>query len=191
MKRILKTFCLTGVVLLGGALSSTMSPALAQADKKPAAAAAPAAAAPADNQQTLQMTTSGWQTRCGAKDRKAPLECVVEASAVLNNNGQRLTDFSVRIPDAKAAPVMMVRVPLEVQLTAGVNLKVDEGKVFSYPLQTCNNNGCFLGNPLDQDLLAAMIKGKNIVVSFKDTVQNDIRLTLPLDGFGDAFNAVK
>jgi invasion protein IalB len=29
------------------------------------------------------------------------------------------------------------------------------------------------------------------VIAFKDTAQNDIRLSLPLNGFGDAFAAVK
>lgn len=148
-------------------------------------------AAPSANQQTLSLATSGWQTRCSAKDRKAALECVVEASAVLNNNGQRLTDFSIRVPEPKAAPVMLLGVPLEVSLAAGVNVKVDEGKLFSYPLQTCNNDGCFIGNKLDQDLLKAMLKGSNLAISFKDTAQNDIRLTLPLNGFSDAFTAIK
>lgn len=144
-----------------------------------------------NQQQTLSLTTSGWQSRCVAKDRKAPLECVVESYAVLSNNDQRLTDFSIRVADAKAQPVMMVRIPLEVSLSAGINLKVDEGKTFSYPLQTCNNNGCFIGNVFDKDLLTAMIKGQNIVVSFKDTAQNDIRLTLPLNGFSNAYDGVK
>lgn len=148
-------------------------------------------AAASNTQQTLELKTSGWQSKCVARDRQAPLECVIEASAVLSNNGQRLTDFSIRIPDAKAQPLMLVRVPLEVALTAGLNLKVDDGKTFSYPLQTCNNDGCFVGEAIDKDQLAAMIKGANVEVSFKDTAQNDIRLKLPLKGSGDAYKGVK
>ena len=182
MHTIMKKAALTGLALL---LAGAFAPVMAQETKQTENAA------PSANQQTLSLATSGWQTRCSAKDRKAALECVIEASAVLNNNGQRLTDFSIRIPEPKAAPVMLLRVPLEVSLAAGVNVKVDEGKLFSYPLQTCNNNGCFIGNKLDQDLLKALIKGNNLVIAFKDTAQNDIRLSLPLNGFGDAFAAVK
>lgn len=182
MHIIIKKAALTGLTLL---LAGAFAPAIAQEAKQPENAA------PSANQQTLSLATSGWQTRCSAKDRKTALECVVEASAVLSNNGQRLTDFSIRVPEPKAAPVLLLRVPLEVSLAAGVNVKVDEGKVFSYPLQSCNNHGCFIGNKLDQDLLKALIKGSNVVIAFKDTAQNDIRLSLPLNGFGDAFAAVK
>ncbi|MCF7647247.1 invasion associated locus B family protein [Bacillus subtilis] len=178
----MKKAALASLTLL---LAGAFAPAIAQEAKQPENAT------PLANQQTLSLATSGWQTRCSAKDRKTALECVVEASAVLSNNGQRLTDFSIRVPEPKAAPVMLLRVPLEVSLAAGVNVKVDEGKVFSYPLQSCNNNGCFIGNKLDQDLLKALIKGSNLVITFKDTAQNDIRLSLPLNGFGDAFAAVK
>ena len=182
MRTIMKKAALTGLTLL---LAGAFAPVMAQETKQTENAA------PSANQQTLSLATSGWQTRCSAKDRKAALECVVEGSAVLNNNGQRLTDFSIRVPEPKAAPVMLLRVPLEVSLAAGVNVKVDEGKLFSYPLQTCNNNGCFTGNTLGPDLLKVMLKGSNLVISFKDTAQNDIRLTLPLNGFSDAFTAIK
>lgn len=182
MHTIMKKAALASLALL---LAGAFAPAIAQEAKQPENAA------PSASQQTLSLATSGWQTRCSAKDRKTALECVMEASAVLSNNGQHLTDFSIRVPEPKAAPVMLLRVPLEVSLAAGVNVKVDEGKVFSYPLQSCNNNGCFIGNKLDQDLLKALIKGSNLVIAFKDTAQNDIRLSLPLNGFGDAFAAVK
>ena len=182
MRTIMKKAAFTGLTLL---LVGAFASARAQETKKAEETTQQA------NQQTLSLVTSGWQTRCSAKDRKVALECVVEASAVLNNNGQRLTDFSIRVPEPKAAPVMLLRVPLEVSLAAGVNVKVDEGKLFSYPLQTCNNNGCFIGNKLDQDLLKALIKGNNLVIAFKDTAQNDIQLTLSLNGFNNAFEAIK
>lgn len=166
-----KAFCLGALVVIMGAVVQ--------------------ATAQESNQQTLSLTTSGWQTSCNAVNRKAAVECRVEANAVLTESGQRLTDFTIRVPEAKAQPLLMVRVPLEVSLSVGITMKVDEGKLFSYSLQTCNTSGCYFGNPLDKDLLAAMIKGKQLIMTMQDTSQNDISLTLPLNGFAEAFTLVK
>ncbi|MGU3574407.1 invasion associated locus B family protein [Brucellaceae bacterium C25G] len=76
-------------------------------------------------------------------------------------------------------------------MTEGVSLNVDEEKVFKYALQTCNNNGCYLGHSLDKDLLTAIFKGNSLVLSMQDTVQNDIRLSSLLSGFSNAFASVK
>lgn len=166
-----KTVFLSGLILLTGAVTT--------------------ATAQDTNQQTMSLSTNGWQTSCNAISRKAVQECRLQTSAVLTGKGQRLVDFSIQIPDENAQPVMMLRVPLEVSLNDGIAMQVDEGKLFSYSFQSCNNSGCYVGSPLDKDLLAAMIKGNNIAVSFKNTVKNDISLTLPLTGFGEAYESVK
>ena len=78
MHTIMKKAALTGLALL---LAGAFAPVMAQETKQTENAA------PSADQQTLSLATSGWQTRCSDKDRKAALEYVVEASAVLNNNG--------------------------------------------------------------------------------------------------------
>ena len=49
-----------------------------------------------------------------------------------------------RPPDAKAPAQMTIQLPLGLNLTEAVQIKVDNGAAESQPIQTCTNIGCFV-----------------------------------------------
>lgn len=175
----------TGLVglLAVGAHAQAKKPAAPEPAKPAASAPAPAAAPAAPAQ--------GWVTRCTAATRQDPLDCVLEENAVLNNTGQLVVGFSVRIPSDTRAPVALVHLPLGLYLPAGLKLGVDGGKAQSYPLQTCDAGGCYVGMPLDPALLAEMKTGKQLKATFQTLQRSDLNIELPLAGFAEGYAKIQ
>ncbi|WP_454812061.1 invasion associated locus B family protein [Labrys neptuniae] len=183
MHRVVEMTVAAGLacLLAGSAQAQAKKPAAPEAPKAATAApsAAPAPAAP------------GWVTRCTADARQGPLDCVVEENAVMNNTGQLVVGFSVRVPSDTRAPVVLVRLPLGLYLPAGLKLQVDDGQPVSYPLQTCDGAGCYVGTPLDAGLLARMKTGKQLKTTFQNLQRNDVSVQLPLTGFAESYAKIQ
>jgi invasion protein IalB len=157
--------------------------ALAQATQQPTAAPAPAAAAPSP--------AGAWAVRCSATSRQGPLDCSTDESAVMNNTGQVLVAFSVRVPSDTRSPVVLVQMPLGLFLPAQLKLQVDAKDAKSYPIQTCDASGCYVGMPLDADLLDQMKAGKDLKATFQNLQHKDMTVTLPLQGFAEAYAKIQ
>jgi invasion protein IalB len=133
----------------------------------------------------------GWAARCTSSGRDAPLECVIEETAVLTKTGQLIVLVNVRVPSDTHAPVALVQLPLGLNLPAGAKLQVDDGKVIDLQIQTCENRGCYANTPVSPELLAALKSGKQLKVSFQNLGKETITVPMPLADFSAAYDKIK
>ncbi len=136
-----------------------------------------------------QDTPSAWRVEC-VGDGKT-LDCRAIQQMINREDKQLVAQLSARIaPDTKA-PVLLIQLPLGISLTEPVQLKVDNGTVERYPVQTCTNVGCIVSVPLKDPLMAAMRTGTLLKISIQDTNKRTINIDVPLLGFGLAFDKAK
>jgi invasion protein IalB len=162
---------LSGAILLS-MLSGT--PSLAQE------AAAPQAPPPAP-----------WGARCASEARSSALDCVVEQRVIVSNTGQLLAAVSVRIPPGEATPAMMIQTPFGLYLPAGVKVAIDGTGFGDLPLQTCDGSGCYAGQAVSPELLAALKSGVTLSITVQDAAQRDITVPVSLNGFTAAYDKIQ
>jgi invasion protein IalB len=169
-------------------------PASAQAPKKAApapTAPAPAAPTPQASPSTGEQTGPAWISRCSSLSREAPLECAIEATAVMTKTGQLVVLVNIRVAADTRQPVALVQLPLGLNLPAGAKLQVDEGKVIDLQIQTCENRGCYSNTPVSPELLAALKSGKQLKVAFQNLNKEVITIPMPLTDFAAAYEKIK
>jgi invasion protein IalB len=154
----------------------------AQAPATPAAAAPQAEAAPAP---------PGWSARCSSASRGAPLECLIEQTAVLTKTGQLIVLIDIRVPSDTHVPIAVVQLPLGLNLPAGAKLQVDDGKTTDVQIQTCEQRGCYANAPISPEMLAAMKTGKQLKVTFQNLAKEVIAIPMPLTDFAAAYDKIK
>jgi invasion protein IalB len=151
----------------------------------PAPPPAQADAAPATPQQ------SGWIARCASSSRDAPLECMIEQSAVLAKTGQVVVIVNIRIAPDTRAPVALIQLPLGLNLPAGAKAQIDDGKTVDLVIQTCEQRGCYANAPITPDLLTALRSGKQLKVSFQNLNKETLTVPMPLTDFAAAYDKIK
>jgi len=161
----------------------------------PAAQAAPATPAPAVAQTEAAPATPpappGWSARCSSASRGAPLECLIEQTAVLTKTGQLIVLINIRVPSDTHTPVAVVQLPLGLNLPAGAKLQVDDGKTTDLQIQTCEQRGCYTNAPISPEMLAAMKTGKQLKISFQNLAKEVIAIPMPLADFAAAYEKIK
>ena len=168
-------------------------PGYAQAPKAksaPAAQATPAPAAPLA-EAANPPAPPGWSARCSSASRGAPLECLIEQTAVLTKTGQLIVLINIRVPSDTHAPIAVVQLPLGLNLPAGAKLQVDDGKAAELQIQTCEQRGCYTNAPISPEMLAAMKTGKQLKVSFQNLAKEVIAIPMPLTDFAAAYEKIK
>jgi invasion protein IalB len=97
----------------------------------------------------------------------------------------------VRVPPDTHKPVLAIQMPLGLFLPGGVSLKLDDGKPDRLDVQTCDQKGCYIQMPVSNDMLQAMGKGKQMMVSFQNLSKQDINVPVPLNGFMVAYQKIQ
>jgi invasion protein IalB len=168
-------------------------PGYAQAPKAKSAPAAQATPAPAAPQAEAANPPAppGWSARCSSASRGAPLECLIEQTAVLTKTGQLIVLINIRVPSDTHEPVAVVQLPLGLNLPAGAKLQVDDGKAAELQIQTCEQRGCYTNAPISPEMLAAMKTGKQLKVSFQNLAKEVIAIPMPLTDFAAAYEKIK
>ena len=92
--------------------------------------------------------------------------------------------------DGKSGAMLMT-LPLGLNLTEPVLVKVDNGAPERQAIQTCTNVGCFVAMTLSDKLIAAMRTGTDLKITVQDANKKPVEMSLPLLGFGIAFDKAK
>ena len=87
--------------------------------------------------------------------------------------------------------VITIQMPIGLFLHGGVTLKLDGGKPDRLDVQTCDQKGCYIQMPVSNDMLQAMGKGKQMIVSFQNLGKQDINIPVPLSGFMVAYQKIQ
>ena len=87
--------------------------------------------------------------------------------------------------------LVTIQLPLGLNLTEPILIKVDNGQPERQPIQTCTNIGCFVVFTASDKLVTAMRGGTDLKLTVYDTNKKPIEISLPLLGFGLAFDKAK
>ena len=83
---------------------------------------------------------------------------------------------------------MRVTVPLDMRLSHGTRMLIDQGQPAQSPYIICFPVGCLVDYQVTDDLIAKMKKGQNIVVQAINMQGTPVSLSLPLNDFAKAYD---
>ena len=148
-----------------------------------------AAAQSALAQQAPDGPPAAWRVECSGDGKT--LDCRAVQQIFHRETRQLVVSVLVRpAPDGKSA-AMVITLPLGLNLTEPVLVKVDNGAAERQSIQTCTNVGCFVAMTLTDKLIAAMRTGSDLKIAVQDANKKPVEMSLPLLGFGIAFDKAK
>jgi invasion protein IalB len=132
---------------------------------------------------------AAWRVECTGDGKT--LDCRAVQQVFHRESRQLLLSVAVRpAADGKSGALVMT-LPLGLNLTEPVLLKIDNGTPEKQSIQTCTNVGCFVAMTLTDKLIAALRAGSDLKVTVQDASKKPIEMGLPLLGFGLAFDKAK
>jgi len=136
---------------------------------------------------------AAWRVECTGDGKVLDCRAVQQLFQRIPNQGDRLLVALLvrRTADPKAPAQMTMQLPLGLNLTEAVQVKVDNGATERQPIQTCTNIGCFVSMAINDKFVAAMRSGKDLKVIVQGPDKKPVEMSLPLLGFGLAFDRVK
>src|SRR5215510_535152 len=147
------------------------------------------AASSAAAQQAPESPPAAWRVECSGDGKT--LECRAVQQVFHRETRQLLVSLAVRPAADGKTGAMVMTLPLGLNLTEPVLLKIDNGLSERQPIQTCPNVGCFIAMTVADKLLAAMRTGSQINITVQDSNKKPVEMGLPLLGFGLAFDKAK
>jgi invasion protein IalB len=148
--------------------------------------AAIAQAAPA---QPPEAPTAAWRVECSGDGKT--LECRAVQQVFQRESRQLVVSLAVKPAADGKTGAMIAQLPLGLNLTEPIMLKVDNGATEKQAIQTCTNVGCFIAMTLADKFLAAMRTGSELKVTMQDANKKPVDIGLPLLGFSLAFDKAK
>jgi invasion protein IalB len=145
--------------------------------------------APQNSIPAAAQDAAAWRVECTGDGKT--LDCRALQQLFQRETRQLVLALLVRkAPDPKAAAVTL-QLPLGLSLTDPVVMKVDNGQPERQPIQTCTNVGCFVTFTANDKLVAAMRAGTELKITVQDSSKKAIDLSVPLLGFGLAFDKAR
>jgi len=132
---------------------------------------------------------AAWRVECTG-DGKV-LECRAIQQIFQMPSRQLVASVAARFAPEIKAGQLSILLPLGLNLTEPVLIKVDNGPPERQPIQTCNNAGCLVTMTAPDKLLAAMRTGTDLKLTVQDASKKAVELSLPLLGFGIAYDKTK
>jgi invasion protein IalB len=135
-----------------------------------------------------------WNVRCITGNPGEIDRCEIQQLIFLSENSP-VADISIfKLPEGEiAVAAANVMVPLETLLTKKFRIAFSEGVVKEFNYSFCNQNGCLVRMGLLQEDIEAMKKGSSSELSIThiSNPEASINLSLSLDGFSAAFDAIR
>ena len=171
--------------------------AFAQAAKKPAAPAE----APAQQAQPqpgpppqgpvkidLKASQADWTKVCG-KDQGNNKE-ICYTTRDFGSDPSQPPAIAVAVYDVKGEDTRIVRLlmPVGLLLRPGFRFSIDKGPQTDGAFEICMPNGCFAEAKIKGVTIDQLKKGTLLNVAVKNSATNEVTFTLPLAGFGKAFD---
>ena len=132
---------------------------------------------------------AAWRVECTGDGKT--LDCRAVQQVFQRETRQPLVSLVVRPAADGKTGAMVVTLPLGLNLTEPLTIKVDNGPPERQSIQTCTNVGCFVAMTLTDKLVAAMRTGSELKITMQDANKKPIDMGLPLLGFGPAFDKAK
>lgn len=168
--------------LLGLAVALSTAPAAAQ-DTKPGAT---------DAEPKVGQRIGDWFFQCQALSANENI-CGLIQSISDNRTKRQIVAVAVRYAGKgkNQRLGMFVTAPLGIFLGSGIGGKIDDEKQFKFNLQSCSQRGCQAGIEIKGKQLAALKKGKRLIIGFKARADaKTIAVPVSLTGFSDGLKAI-
>jgi invasion protein IalB len=134
-------------------------------------------------------SVGAWRVECSGDGKQ--LDCRAVQQIFQRDTRQLVASVAVRYAPAAKTTTLTMQLPLGLNLTEPVLLKVDGGQPERQSIQTCTNDGCFVVMPINDKMLGAMRTGNELKVTLQDASKKPIEVSLPLLGFGLAYDKAK
>ena len=132
---------------------------------------------------------AAWRVECSGDGKT--LECRAIQQMFQRESRQLVVSLAVKPAADGKTGAMIAQLPLGLNLTEPIMLKVDNGAPEKQAIQTCTNVGCFIAMTINDKLLAAMRTGSELKVTMQDANKKPVDIGLPLLGFSLAFDKAK
>ncbi len=131
-----------------------------------------------------------WTVQCPVTDETQKKRCIL-FYRVLLENGYPLLVFQVsKSPEVDDRFIGVFDVSLGVYLPTGINVIVDETQSMQLSFERCDQNGCYAGTLMNDDILQALKKGDQGKVTFVDVANQKITASISLSGFTAGLRAL-
>ena len=128
-----------------------------------------------------------WRVECTGDGKT--LEC--RAIQLIVRDRQLILQIAVRYTPENKMAAMQILLPLGLNLTEPVQIKVDNGPPERQAIQTCDASGCLVTMTANDKLITAMRSGTDLKITVQDATKKPIEMSLPLLGFGIAYDKTK
>jgi len=132
---------------------------------------------------------AAWRVECSGDGKT--LDCRAVQQVFHRETRQLVVSLVVRPAADGKTGAMVVTLPLGLNLTEPITVKVDNGPPERQAIQTCTNVGCFVAMTINDKLLAAMRGGGDLKITMQDANKKPVEMSLPLLGFALAFDKAK
>ena len=132
---------------------------------------------------------AAWRVECTGDGKT--LDCRAVQQVFQRDTRQLVLSAVVRPAADLKTGAMVLTLPLGLNLTEPVAVKVDNGAAERQPIQTCTNVGCFVTFTANDKLVAAMRAGTELKITLQDSNKKPIDLSIPLLGFALAFDKAR
>jgi invasion protein IalB len=170
------------------AASAPKAAAPAKPAAQPAPQAAPAAPQGQSSRVELQPAQADWTKVCG-KDPSTQKEICYTTRDFSASPDQppvlAMAVYDVKGDDTKIFRLLM---PVALLLRPGFRFTIDKSAPIEGGFEICFPNGCFAEAKVKMATIDAMKKGTTLNISVKNQVNAEVTFSLPLAGFGKAFD---
>jgi invasion protein IalB len=135
-----------------------------------------------------QEGVAAWRVECTGDGKTLDCRAIQQ---MFNRDDKQLVIQLLARGTPEKTPTLTMLLPLGISLTDPVQLKVDNGAVERYQVQTCANTGCVVSVPLKDPLLAAMRTGTLLKITLQAPDKRTLNIDVPLLGFGPAYDKAK
>ncbi len=134
---------------------------------------------------------TNWKAKCVNDEQGASVDCRVVQNIQLTKTKQRLLSVMVRMPTLTRQPALVFNLPHGLYLPAGTTIQIDKSAPFALEIETCDQKGCYANMPADTELLTALMRGANLIVTFQNLARKPIAVPVTLVGFTAAFEKIR
>lgn len=127
-----------------------------------------------------------WKGQCEKFEGKK--FCGV-SHTIFDADKKPVVNIFIRKVKGQKAPLAFIKVPLGVNLQAGLGLAVDKKEIAQVPYTVCDPTGCNAIVPLNNDLVKKIKAGKQLQIGLL-LVNKEIILGASLSGVTSALNAL-
>ena len=143
-------------------------------------------------EQLVYEQSRDWFIKCASSDSGKKRRCELE-SPLSNDDTALAKAFSAQIilTGAKTPPLVIVRTPLDLHLSKGVELRVGKSLVGKLTYRSCHGSGCVVPFSMVGQVNRRFLRGSKASFTFFDLKGKAQRLELSLLGISKALRTAR